>query len=106
MHALALSGQDPKSGKFAYYVCQSVMKRGSGACDTPRLNARRFEEKVVGKIRENVLSPRGRAMSTEHVGGPGGSRTRDLLNAIEARSQLRHRPAGTEESLAGLVNKR
>jgi hypothetical protein len=25
-------------------------------------------------------------------GGPGGSRTRDLFNAIEARSQLRHRP--------------
>ena len=52
----ALSGQDAKSGKFAYYVCQSVMKRGSGACDAPRLNARRFEEKMVGKIRENVLT--------------------------------------------------
>ena len=32
------------------------MKRGSGACDAPRLNARRFEEKVVGKNRENVLT--------------------------------------------------
>ena len=31
----ALSGQDAKSGRFAYYVCQSVMKRGSGACDAP-----------------------------------------------------------------------
>ena len=52
----ALSGQDAKSGKFSYYVCQSVMKRGSGACDALRLNARRFEELVVGKIRENVLT--------------------------------------------------
>ena len=52
----ALSGQDAKSGRFSYYVCQSVMKRGSGACDAPRLNARRFEEQVVGKIRENVLT--------------------------------------------------
>ena len=52
----ALSGQDAKSGKFSYYVCQSVMKRGSGACDPPPLNARRFEELVVGKIRENVLT--------------------------------------------------
>ena len=52
----ALSGQDAKSGKFSYYVCQSVMKRGSGACNAPRLNARRFEELVVGKIRENVLT--------------------------------------------------
>ena len=49
-------GQDSKGGKFAYYVCQSLMKRGSGACDCPRLNARRFEEMVVGKIRENVLT--------------------------------------------------
>ena len=52
----ALSGQDAKSGQFAYYVCQSIMKRGKDACDTPRLNARRFEEMVVGKIRSNVLT--------------------------------------------------
>ena len=52
----ALSRQDTKSGKFAYYVCQSLFKRGSGTCDAPRLNARRFEEKGVGKIRGNVLT--------------------------------------------------
>ena len=52
----ALSGQDAKSGQFSYYVCQSIMKRGKDACDTPRLNARRFEEMVVEKIRENVLT--------------------------------------------------
>ena len=52
----ALSRQDAESGKFAYYVCQSLLKRGSGTCDAPRLNARRFEEKGVGKIRENVLT--------------------------------------------------
>jgi len=54
----ALSGQDSKSGRFAYYVCQSLMKRGRGACDAPRLNARRFEAMVVGKIRENILTER------------------------------------------------
>ena len=52
----ALSGQDAKSGQFSYYVCQSIMKRGKDACDTPRLNAHRFEEMVVGKIRANVLT--------------------------------------------------
>ena len=31
----AMSGQDSKGGQFAYYVCQSLMKRGSGACDCP-----------------------------------------------------------------------
>ena len=52
----ALSGQDAKSGQFAYYVCQSIMKRGKDACETPRLNARHFEELVVGKIRSNILT--------------------------------------------------
>ena len=53
----ALSGQDAKSGKFSYYyVCQSIMKHGKDACETPRLNARRFEELAVGKIRSNVLT--------------------------------------------------
>ena len=32
------------------------MKRGKDACDTPRLNARRFEELVVEKIRSNILT--------------------------------------------------
>ena len=52
----ALTGQYSKSGQFPYYVCQSLMKRGKGACDAPRLNARRFEELVVGKIRTNILT--------------------------------------------------
>ena len=52
----ALSGQDAKSGQFSYYVCQSLIKQGSGACDSPRLNARRFEELVVEKIRSNILT--------------------------------------------------
>ena len=46
----ALTGQYSKSGQFPYYVCQSLMKRGKEACETPRLAARSFEEKVVGKM--------------------------------------------------------
>ena len=51
-----LSGQDAKSGRFHYYVCQSLIKRGSGGCDTPRLNARRFEEVIVRSIRSSILT--------------------------------------------------
>ena len=32
------------------------MKRGSGGCDSPRLNARRFEELIVGRIRSSILT--------------------------------------------------
>ena len=53
----AFSGQEAKSGQFAYYVCQSIMKRGRDACDSPRLNARRFEEMVVDRICSNILIP-------------------------------------------------
>ena len=52
----ALSGQYAKSGRYAYYVCQSLIKLGKGACKTRRLNARRFEELVVGRIRISILS--------------------------------------------------
>ena len=52
----ALSGQESKSGQFSYYVCQSLIKRGSGACEAPRLNARRFEALIVSQLRECVLT--------------------------------------------------
>ena len=52
----AFSGQDAKSGRFSYYVCQSIMKHGAGACDSPRINARRFEEMIIGNIRSNILT--------------------------------------------------
>ena len=52
----ALSGHSAKSGRFHYYVCQSLLKRGSGGCDTPRLNARRFEELIVRGIRSSILT--------------------------------------------------
>ena len=43
-------------GKFACYVCQSLLKQGKDACDAPRLNARRLAEFVVEQIREHVLT--------------------------------------------------
>ena len=51
-----LSGQDAKGGRFHYYVCQSLIKRGKDACETPRLNARRFEQMIVGRIRSSILA--------------------------------------------------
>ena len=50
------SCQDSKSGSFHYYVCQSLMKPGSGSCDSPRLNARGFEELIVERIGTSILT--------------------------------------------------
>ena len=52
----ALTTAEAKSGKYTHYVCHSLLKRGSWACDAPRLNAKRFGEMVIGQIRSNVLT--------------------------------------------------
>jgi hypothetical protein len=86
----ALSGQESKSGQFAYYVCQSLMKQGSGACDAPRLNARKFEGMIVEQIWDNILTE---------------SNIRDLVRLVDeemdgmAREQ-RERLETAEEELA------
>ena len=37
-------------------MCQSLLKRGSGTCNCPRLNSKRFERLIIDQIRENILS--------------------------------------------------
>ena len=51
----ALIGRDAKSGKFSYYVCGTLDKRGAGACPSKYLNSRNFENLVIDKIKEHIL---------------------------------------------------
>ena len=51
-----MTAAEAKSGKYTYYICHSLLKRGKGACKTPRLNAKSFENLIVNEIRENVLT--------------------------------------------------
>ena len=52
----AMTAAEAKGGKYTYYVCHSLLKRGSGACETPRLNAKSFENLIVDEIRANILT--------------------------------------------------
>ena len=52
----AMTAAEAKSGKYTYYICHSLLKRGAGTCETPRLNARSFEKLVIGELRQNVLT--------------------------------------------------
>ncbi len=54
---MALTGQDAKSGKFSYYICGSLTKKGAGSCSTPYLNSTKFERLVTSKIKEHILTP-------------------------------------------------
>jgi site-specific DNA recombinase len=47
----ALVGQDAKNGKFSYYVCGTLMKRGAGTCRAKYLNAPKFEGVVIEEIK-------------------------------------------------------
>ena len=52
----AMTAAEAKSGRYTYYICHSLLKRGRGTCETPRLNAKSFEKLIVSEIRENVLT--------------------------------------------------
>ncbi len=52
----ALTGQDAKSGKFSYYICGTLTKKGAGSCPAHYHNANTFENKVIKKIRDGILT--------------------------------------------------
>lgn len=53
----ALIGLQAKSGKYDYYVCGTLVKQGSGACNARYLNARKFEALVIDEIQQRILTP-------------------------------------------------
>ena len=52
----ALIAAEAKGGQFTYYVCGTLIRQGSGACDSLYLNAHKFEDLVIGKIKERILT--------------------------------------------------
>ena len=85
----AMSAAEAKSGRYTYYVCQSLMKRGRGTCKTPRLNAKKIEKTIVDELRANVLTE---------------SNIRDLVKLLDEEmdgvaSEQRQRLESVEEEL-------
>ena len=84
-----MTAAEAKSGKYTYYVCHSLLKRGSGTCETPRLNAKSFEKLIVDEIRANILTE---------------SNIRDLVKLLDEEmdgvaSEQRERLENIEEEL-------
>ena len=52
----SLVASEAKSGKYTYYVCQSLLMQGRAARNTPRLNSKHFEGLIVDNIRDNILT--------------------------------------------------
>ena len=53
----ALTGLEAKSGKFAYYVCGTLTKKGARSCPSRYLNAGKLEDLIIEKLRDHVLPP-------------------------------------------------
>jgi len=51
-----MTGQEAKSGQFAYYVCGTLLRRGRNTCNAPYLNVRKLEAFVAEKIKERILT--------------------------------------------------
>ena len=50
------TGQGAKGGRYAYYVCGTLLKEGAGSCEARYLNAEKVEGFIVEKIRERILT--------------------------------------------------
>lgn len=51
-----LMGQDAKGGKFHYYVCGTLLKKGAGSCRAEYTRKDKLEESVIRKIRDHILT--------------------------------------------------
>ena len=74
-----------KSGRFSYYVCGTLLKKGASLCPAHYLNAGRFEHLVVDKIKKHILTGDGLTQLAQLVNQEMDSASRsqrDELNAV------------------------
>ncbi len=50
------TGQGAKGGRYAYYVCGTLLQEGAGSCQASYLNAEKIENFILEKIRERILT--------------------------------------------------
>jgi uncharacterized protein YoxC len=79
----ALVGADAKNGKFSYYVCGTLLKRGAGTCSAKYLNAQKFEEVVIDNIKKRVLTEENLHKLVNMVNEEMDSCTSDYKKQIE-----------------------
>ena len=97
----AMTGQDAKSGKFSYYICGSLTKKGAGACSTPYLNSVKFEHLVISKIREHILTPENLAQLVKLVNEEMDSASTSYRDEMET---IIKEISGVDQRLGNLYN--
>ena len=127
----AMTAAEAKSGKYTYYICHSLLKRGAGTCETPRLNARSFEKLVIGQRAAGECPhrvqhprpgeaagrgdgrdrPRAAPATGDHRGGAGGGQAQAgphlaVRRNHRRRDRRRRRPHQGAPRAAGAVGER
>lgn len=91
----ALTGRYAKSGKFAYYVCGTLDKKGKGSCQARNLNSDKFESLVIEKVKERILTRENlielARMVNEETDTTLGSRQNEINLISESISDISHR---------------
>ena len=78
----ALTGAKAKSGKFSYYVCGTLNKKGSGSCQARYINSQKFETQVIQKIKDGILTEENLARMVKMV-------NEDLdVNSIQFQNEM------------------
>ena len=52
----ALVSQEAKGGKFSYYVCDTLLKKGAGSCEARYYSSRKLETVVIETLKDHVLN--------------------------------------------------
>jgi len=79
----ALVGKYAKNGEFAYYVCGTLDKKGSGSCPAKYLNADKFESMVIKQIKERILTRENLINLVHMVNEEMGSAMQSYQNELE-----------------------
>jgi Site-specific recombinases, DNA invertase Pin homologs len=91
----ALTGQVAKSGKFAYYICGTLNKKGAGSCPAHYHNSRAFEQKVLQTIKDNILTEENLTHLAEVVNqemDENSTQYREELNTVlDEMTEVNHR---------------
>ena len=52
----ALVGQEAKGGKFSYYVCDTLLKKGADSCEARYYNSRKLEAVVIETLKNHIIN--------------------------------------------------
>lgn len=71
----ALVGQEAKGGKFSYYVCDTLLKKGAGSCEARYYNSRKLEVVVIEALKGHVLNKESLKDLVDRVNNSMGNET-------------------------------